>query len=346
MGDSSDLFDLYRKSVHHETPKANETGEVEDMYFNNSFLDVIELHFADSDRKDVFRTTADFKEPPANKRKFGEYSLLLRRVKSQNTDRSWNQLEMQSSTLREAFRKIAAAFTTINLHNDPIVVREPYCELYHCRARIQEEIEKAPENLKAELMLLKSFEKDFMSSMISMVDELKKVRKISFEFLWTLFPPGELLVLQNREGSTSPVLSCVRLQQFQLVVRHGPQAWSITVDHFGFDGRKFGMVRNTYQFPVFAGFVNISALPAYPLQYSPAAETLQNDLIDRIRVYRDLCRGEVSKSKQIFGSHRLYHGPFWTPKHWGDDRGGCEFYDIPARQVIRLTQPDFTILNT
>lgn len=345
MGDSNDLFELYRKSVHHETPQANETNEVENMYFNNEFLDVIELHFADSDRKDVFRTTADFKEPPADKKKFGEYSLLLRRVKSQNTDRSWNQLEMQSATLRKAFRKIAAAFTTINFHNNPIVVREPYCELYHCRARIQEEIEKAPENLKVELLLLKSFEKNFMSSMISMVDELKKVREINFEFLWTLFPPGELVVLQNREGSTSPVLSCVRLQQFQLMVNRDPPAWSITVDHFGFDGRNFGMVRDHYRFPAFAGFVKISALPAYPLRYSPAAGMLQNVLMDRSRVYRDLCRGDISNSKRAFGAHRLYHGPFWTPKNWGNDRKGCEFYDVPARQVIQPPEPRFPILN-
>ncbi|KAH0556906.1 hypothetical protein GP486_005306 [Trichoglossum hirsutum] len=340
MDEFMGLFTDYQGSTHLRSQPVQD----EETCFNGEFDDIIDYRSPLSDRRDVFRTTPNFKRKQGNERKFGEYSLLLRRIMSQDPNaKPIVQLEIQSDILREAFQKIAAGSVTTNLHHNPIVIGDPYCELYHSREKISAAIQEATSSqLKTELQLLKTFESNYMSTTITDIDILRSRGCITFEFLWSLFPPKAFLVLQNSRASIEPVMSCAVLKKYEVIQKQNSLIWKITVHQLGFDGHKFGNVARSYSFQSFTGLMDITSLPVYPIQHHPDEVSLREELIERGRAYQKLCQGDAESGRKGFGAHRTYSGPLWTPKKPDEDRQGCDFYDVPSAQVCGrcMVDPD------
>jgi hypothetical protein len=304
--------------------------------FNGLFVDAIELRALYGDRHDVFRTTVNFKRKVENEKKFGEYSLLLRRITPRDPNKSPSiQLELQSDKLREVFCNIAAGCTSINLHHNPIIIPEPYRELYYYRDEICDAIETAVlSQEKAEIKLLTTFQEDFMSDMMKEIHGLTSTGNVTFDHLWSLFRPGTLVLLQNPHTSTKTIFRGAKVKVYEEITHKQNRHWELTVQYLGFDGKRVGMVQEKFTFLAFSGVQEITSLPVYPIQYHSDEDDLRKHLIERGRIYQDQChRSRSSTKSQPCGIHTMYEGPFWVPESPHEARAGGEFYDVPLYQV-------------
>lgn len=302
--------------------------------FNSKFEDVKEIQ-QDGQVLTVTRTQNQYRRTQETKRRFGEYSLLLRRILDLNDRAKAVQLEIQSETLRLEFRRLARGLTSISLNHNPIIIPEPYKELYHCREKIRNAAQHAPEEVRRELQLLVNFQDQYMSRNIEAFKAFKDSVTIEFDFLWGIFEPGRHVVIQNNSATAVPIEWCAVLESYQVQTQNGVQFWTITVTHTGFNGQKFGNVQATFTFPSFSGTVDITQLPAYPLQFCKHEDLLREAAIARGAKYEQYCADSSTVSAPPIGRPMTYEGPLWTPRKDGyqDGRWGCRIHDSPSGTV-------------
>lgn len=311
--------------------------------FNSKFEDVKEI-WHDGELLTVTKTQSQYKRTQQSKKRFGEYSLLLRRILDLNDRKKPKlQLEIQSDTLRREFRRLAQGMSSISLNHDPIVIPEPYSELYYCRERIRKAVaEAATEETRRELQLLVDFETQFMSPTIATIKSFESTSTIEFDWLWSLFAPGCDVVIRNTSATTTAVEWCAVLKSYQTEVDNGVASWIVTVTHTGFNGQKFGNVQTAFKFPSFPGTVDITQLPAYPLHYHRQKKELTKSSIARGEKFEQYCLKSSKTSRPPIGITMTYEGPFWTLRdEYEYSRRGCRMHDSPSTTVSHPRQtPD------
>ncbi|KAM0418890.1 hypothetical protein ACHAPT_012155 [Fusarium lateritium] len=314
-----------------------------DCPFNQAFEDVKEIR-QDGYALTVMKTQMTFRQEHERRGRFSEYSLLLRRIMDVKSNaRPKLQLEIQSDTLRQGFARIAENMTTIRLSHDPIVIPEPFMEVYHCREKIREALKLAESDvLRAELQLFVNFQDQYMTETIKTIDQFIAHGYIEFEWLWAIFPPGELVVIENVSASDAPIQWCAIVKSFEFrTLDSGVQVWTLTVTHTGFNGLRLGKTETALTFPAFSNNIGISRLPAYPLKFCKDEIWVQQEAIRRGKNYEMYCLAS-SRSKEVpIGTPMWHAGPVWTERGDGDDRRGCRIMDNPSGTVRGRAIVDF-----
>ncbi|KAK4102048.1 P-loop containing nucleoside triphosphate hydrolase protein [Parathielavia hyrcaniae] len=308
---------------------AKDNTKVEDkaLLFNSKFEDIKEIR-RDGEVVTVTRSQNQYKRSQQSKKRFGEYSLLLRRVQDLNDrQKPTLRLELQSDTLRHEFRRLAQGLTSIRLNQNPIVIREPFRELYYYREQVRRTAydKTATEEVRREMQLLVDFEAQYMSQTIATVAAFSDSGSIDFDFLWSLFAPGRQIVLQNTSAAAAAIEWLTVIKSYEVQDTANGPVWVLTVTHTGFNGHKFGTVQTRFTFPSFSGTIEITQLPAYPLEYCPHRAQLANAVTGRGQKYEKYCLGSSNMSKPPAGTIMMYEGPFWTMRDEEDkdSRKGC-----------------------
>ncbi|KAI8721446.1 AAA domain-containing protein [Fusarium sp. LHS14.1] len=241
------------------------------------------------------------------------------------------QLEIQSDTVRRGFALIAQNMTTIRLSHDPIIIPEPFMEVYHCRGKIQQALKAEESNiLRAELQLLVDFQDQYMKETIKTIGQFISNGYIEFEWLWAIFPPGELVVIENVSASDAPIQWCAIVKAFEYkTLDSGAQVWSLTVIHTGFNGLRLGKTETKLAFPAFSNNIGISRLPAYPLKFCKDEIWVQQEAIRRGRSYDTYCLASSRSKESPVGTPMWHAGSIWTERE-RDDRRGCRIMDNPS----------------
>jgi hypothetical protein len=266
-----DFEDLYQDYV-----KAhNSTDDGDTTRYKTQFEDVTQLSNQYGSLGDVFKTSdkqsRENGEGGLSDKKFGDVALVLRRTYhfDMNKGEQWTMtLELQSSVLRTAFKEIVKGYTSTSLEQNPIVISEPFSELYFCQERIQAAIKNAEsEEIKSELELLETFRKNYMKSTITSLEIARNEGLIDASNLWSLFPIGSKILLENRETSRKPLLWCV-------VVRgcfeepsdrtDQPKIWNVHVEFNSFNGKQYVPVWRTFRIGGFVGARHIRYVYAAP----------------------------------------------------------------------------------
>ncbi|KAG9505128.1 hypothetical protein J7337_002094 [Fusarium musae] len=319
----------------------NPDGE-QQLTFNGCFVDVQEI-YQDDKFITLIKSGSAFKHENEKRARFDDYSLVLRRI----TDTKGNkkpklQLEIQSKCLRTAFAKIASNITTIALKNDPIVIPEPYQEIYYSLDKIEKALEDAKDTeTKTELRLLVNFQEEFMKETIRMCKQFDRHRYIEFQWLWSIFPPGEPVIIENPSATDAPIQWCAAVKKFQLEVHDtGVAIWSITVTHSAFNGWRFGKAESYFQFPSFTGTKGITELPAYPLRFAEDRDEVLRKALERGKAYENYCLNSSKRDEKVNGTPSWHEGPMWLQRKPGE-LTGCRIIDLPTRTVKGRVIVDF-----
>ena len=254
-----DFEDLYQDYV-----KGRDHVDRDTTHYKTQFEDVTQLSSPYGNLGEVFKTSdkqsRDNGDSGPSEKKFGDVALLLRRVYHWDTSKGehWTMaLELQSSTLREAFRDIAKGYTSTSLEQNPIVINEPFSELYFCKERIQEAIKNASsEKIKAELELLETFRNKYMKNTITALETARGEGLIDASNLWSLFPIGSNILLENRETSGKPLVWCVKVKgcfEEPQDRSEQPKIWDVHVEFNSFNGRQYVPVWRTFRIGGFVG---------------------------------------------------------------------------------------------
>ena len=131
-------------------------------------------------------------------------------------------------------------------------------------------------------------------------EALKASHTITFETLWTIFPPGTLVysrpflmksqIFVVKEASPAQSHSGSRFQSMP--------PWTLDCWTYDWDGVSFR--RRTIQLEVeaFEGSKPISALLVHPLEYAENPEAISKELLSRGRLFREYCAS--SNNQRMF----------------------------------------------
>lgn len=141
----------------------------------------------------------------------------------------------------------------------------------------------------------------------------EKTNTVSFEYLWTLFPPGELVVgkpFMDR-WQAFVVKFCVASYKKKGSSGESGQKWILECWTYDWNGTVFRRVPVEFSFDEFKATKSITALLCYPLRYhrdcsddansvggKVSGESLKQRLIKRGERYRELCLKR--RGRQIF----------------------------------------------
>jgi len=139
---------------------------------------------------------------------YKDFPILHRRKYDTWGDLEKVQLEIQSPVLQDLFKVIALRYRELSLTAKPIVIPHPYRSLFFLREELGKHSKAAetPQRTKQELELLLKFIEsedglnDIIKSHKEMVLDSEAAGKFSFELLWTLFPPHELVYINPDFG--------------------------------------------------------------------------------------------------------------------------------------------------
>ncbi|KAI0178638.1 hypothetical protein GGR52DRAFT_264721 [Hypoxylon sp. FL1284] len=311
-GDSDRLFSKYpRPKTRHDTGPAA-PGQV--ARSNCRFEDITQETGIFGTVVQVYTTAETPQQQDRQETRYKDFSLILRRiVPHKQGDRDpVLQLEIQSKTLAKAFRELAAGRVNINLHRSPIIIREPYVEVYHSRDQINEAINDADDALKDELRLLQTFQKDYMHEAVDEFESLKIRGLISFEFMQHLFVPGSVVVLPNQFVSNPQPHWAAVVIQCLVIQNKNDSEWELNLAYTNFDGVSFGTVFTKLRYPIFNDIKKITNLPVYPTNYHPDPESILRDLETRGKKYHSLCLDPDQDGQPVSkGLHSYYDGSLW-----------------------------------
>ena len=129
-------------------------------------------------------------------------------------------------------------------------------------------------------------------------DLQKREQSVTFEMLWTIFPPGKIIYSTNQ----------FKRPQFYMVDQAdkgvskqydtpGPKDyWTLRCWYYDWDGSKFVRMAARCRFKRFEKSMPITKLPAYPIDYVKDCEGVEKSLIDRGRKFARLCQGPAKLS--------------------------------------------------
>ncbi|KAH7304435.1 P-loop containing nucleoside triphosphate hydrolase protein [Stachybotrys elegans] len=303
-------FEAYSKVVQRHIPsKEGEEKKETEPQANGRFIDVTEYWLSEDEPGECVPTGQAPNVAALARSRYGENSLLLRRIVVPGRSQKL-QLELQSNSLQRVFRDVTGDLATVNVHADPIVLAAPYHELYHFRKELRKVQETTKDQLvKRELQLLKDFEDEHLSRTMKIkeIDDHKGNGTITFEYLWALFKPHQLVIMQTDLAGTEPVYFCAIFQKFS--ISSDARFWYLDIEHMSFDGTRFGRVEKTLQFSAFMGVRNIRSLPVYPYSYHQDKPGLRMKLEERGKSFIKLCKGGQDEAAR--GYLCDYQGPVW-----------------------------------
>ncbi|KAG4416428.1 hypothetical protein IFR04_010474 [Cadophora malorum] len=179
---------------------------------------------------------------------FKDFPIVVRRVLDHLGHLQDIRLEVQSEALRNVLKEIAGLQQDeINLNGDPIVIRTPFMPLYFIRTALSTKaaLVDTPDRTKQEILLLLEFinSKAGLQNTIKEHDEHVANGKVTFNLLWTIFSPREVICSFNREAA---VEECYIVQKMEYVSEQGSPKLRLTVLAAYHDGHSFGIIKGLF----------------------------------------------------------------------------------------------------
>ncbi|KXT09858.1 hypothetical protein AC579_6750 [Pseudocercospora musae] len=151
-----------------------------------------------------------------------------------------------------------------------------------------------------------------LDSYLEAQQSLKKSRHITFQALWTIFPPGALVWTQLFTAKD------------QILVVSGPKSrswpreggslrpgqrvtWALNCMAYDFDGKGFRRKEVTIRFDAFEGIKPIASLPACPLDIlqNPRREDIRSRLLKRGKLFRRYCTVDGNENMYTYTGSAL-----------------------------------------
>lgn len=129
-----------------------------------------------------------------------------------------------------------------------------------------------------------------------------KADSITFEYLWTMFPPGEIVISRPFMGRPQAFIVKESLDNFRTPRRSDERLWDLECWCYDWNGTEFDRVPVVFTFEEYKGPKSISTLSCFPIKYHKGAsdndshlgkvdtpQALEDALIKRGKRFRDLC---------------------------------------------------------
>jgi len=278
---------------------ADDEDDDEDVQTIMQIMDVTEMETQTG--QSIVTRTRRFRKPKSRaKDRFSDYAAVLRRRLNDIGRPISSNLEIKSPNLLKAFKEIFKDFEGMNLEADPIIIAQPYAQLFWRKDEIKAYRNKA--STKASI----AAELDVILQFIENNPELERIQSeykkhesqkmITSAITWTLFPPGTLAVINMPQMPAQ----CIKVTSCSY--NGNKNVLQLRFLIFQFNGREFGNTRRSIaiELPMTAAPFPITDLLVFPIHYHKSG-SLRKTLIERGHKYARL----------VQRAHMDYRGVAW-----------------------------------
>jgi hypothetical protein len=237
------------------------------------------------------------KEPGSNVVK-GAAATLTRFVDDSKSEDNYGELEILNDHLRELLKGILRHHPTHAFYDQPSKILSPYEPLVMNWDLLLAEVDKeeqseemriARKGLGEVLEALRQSSGDTrLDDYFRDRDSLLKSKSITFDTLWTIFPPGTI-VYGRPYLKTEQVFIVQEPWDFWPA---SEKKWYLRCWTYDWNGEVFRRISVFLGFNRFRGTKAISSLPYYPLEEVQDRDELKRRLIERGKKYWDYCTAE------------------------------------------------------
>jgi hypothetical protein len=135
---------------------------------------------------------------------------------------------------------------------------------------------------------LRFIQEDF-GGLLQNLDSLLEKDEITFDLLWTIFPPKTLVIATNHELTHQPQALNLTSGSYGKQ-ENGARYYQVSGNIITHDGEDFGYGSLDIIIDQFEGAKSLTALSVFPFKYHQDHESLRKDLIARGRKYLSLIR--------------------------------------------------------
>ncbi|KAI0887428.1 P-loop containing nucleoside triphosphate hydrolase protein [Annulohypoxylon maeteangense] len=242
----------------------------------------LDLLWDDRDEQ-YYKERKDEVKKPKQKDWWRLFAFCLVRVYYEDDELDTTRLYVNAEPLRRLLRDVIGDYPDDPVDVDDVQIESPYYSLFYYRAELEREGRarfKEDEEAAAQLRLLVQWIRTHFEAEIAAFERcVGDLRAISYEHLWTLFPPGKIIhakvLNQHRafrvhscwyEGGDSPILNI----------------WADFVD---FDGEKLGTRKAELFVAKYAGTRQLRELATMPLDLVEDGEEIREVLVRRGRKF-------------------------------------------------------------
>ena len=217
-----------------------------------------------------------------------QHALLVRNKKCKGRKPfTIHSIDIQSPLLKRPLEYVFDNYPGITPGLARLSFAPPFEAFYYRWDRLQKISEDNQNNDQETLdhiQLLKKVLLEELQETFDRHNDLISHGVITFDFLWTLFQPGDLILTIEKGQNRLEKVQCSEYGTF----RDGRPSFNISGYHVNCDGKRFGYEFLQVSLKSFAGTKPITELEAYPLSFHASAEKLQERLIQRGRLFENL----------------------------------------------------------
>lgn len=227
----------------------------------------------------------------AKERERAKYSILVRmelRPRARFTEDNPVQIHslvVQSPLLRKVLLRVFAGHPGLNAAEPKLTFNKPLAPFVHRWKQLQQAVEgeKDAETKKHLDLMMESIKKLELTGTISARDLCISRDAITFEDLWMIFEPGELVVTVKDKTDCAFKLT-------RSAIRKNKQGCWFVLECVctDFDGEIYGKANELVIIPIFWGSEKITELPVIPLALHPNKAKLTEMFLDRSAKFQSL----------------------------------------------------------
>jgi hypothetical protein len=184
---------------------------------------------------------------------------------------------VQSPLLKAVLENVFEGYEGITAGLKHVTFTRPFEPFFYRWNRFKEAIEmETDETTRSHLQLLYTVMSVELEETVNTYHDLTNHNVITFDYLWTLFKPGDVLLCEM-DGKDM----MVKLQSSEYSLLGGCRVFCLTSKFVDWNGFKFGYASHTTSILPFQGTKPITQLEAYPARFSPQFEEIKHRLMNR-----------------------------------------------------------------
>ena len=236
--------------------------------------------------------------PDVTKVQSTSHAFILRKYVGNGSEQNSGELEIVDHDLWKLLKRLLSHYPYHLFQGDPVAIVSPYEPFIFNWKKLEtaaqeDQIDGEDEQARLDLGLL--LETISNGSGDPKLDKYLKVREsskeqkiVTFESLWTLFPPGSLVYGKVFLGQDQVFIVQDNSRPWPRNTSE-PSPWTLDCLTYDWDGKTFKRRALVLGIESFEGSKPITSLPFYPLEYHPEPKELRKHLVDRGAKYKRLC---------------------------------------------------------
>lgn len=236
--------------------------------------------------------------PDVTKVQATSHAFILRKFVGTGGEENSGELEIVDRDLWKLLKELLGHYPYHTFQGDPVTVISPYepfifnwnkLERAAKESRIDGKDEQARMDLGLLLDTLSNGSGDpKLDKYLKARDSSKEQKIVTFESLWTLFPPGSLVYGKMFLGQDQVFIVQDNSRPWPRNTSE-PSPWTLECWTYDWDGKTFKRRALVLEIESFESSKPITSLPFYPVDYHPDPEELKRRLVDRGGKYKRLC---------------------------------------------------------